>query len=114
MYDFKRWQGCESSAQCGLSPEDTRATDKGEIVDCLRMIAAEARKVYSRIIDQLSRKLVVNRSVRDAQNEAMNIFGPATFAVMLSVLVPERLGLSPMARSLVIHSTSARLNATAS
>lgn len=114
MYDFTGGQGCGFSAQCGLFPEDTRAADKGEIVDCLRTIAAEARKVYSRIIDQLGRKLVVNRSVRDVQNEAMNIFGPATFAVILSVLVPERHGLSPMARSLVIHSTSARLNATAS
>ena len=42
----------------------------------------------------------------------MNILGPAACAVMLSVLVPVGHGQSPVARPLVIHSTSARLDAT--
>lgn len=36
-----------------VTPEDNRATGKAETVDCLRTIAAEERKVYSRIIDHL-------------------------------------------------------------
>lgn len=78
----------------------------------LRSIAAEARKVYSRIINRLSRELVVSRSIRYAGGETMNIFGPTACAGMLSDPVPERHGQSPVARPAVIHSTSARLNAT--
>lgn len=61
--------------------------------------------MYSRVIDHLSRELLLDRPVRGALDEASIPSGlPACRALLCQ-------GLSPVARPVVVHSTSERLNA---